>query len=101
MGGHRTEHGQAALRKVPRPERREHGQPAPPQHAAADRRGTRGSSALAAWLWFVGGLTVALSREMLGDKHQRKLYAATGLAAVVRQCSRQECSNTTSGIRNS
>jgi O-antigen ligase len=41
----------------------------------------RGLPALAAWLWFVGGLIVALSK-MLRDKRQ-KLLAATALAAVV------------------
>ena len=41
----------------------------------------RGLPALAAWLWFVVGLIVALSK-MLRDTHQ-KLLAATALAAVV------------------
>ena len=39
--GHRPEHGEAALRAVPRARRRQRGQPAPAQRAAADRRGTR------------------------------------------------------------
>ena len=41
----------------------------------------RGLPALGAWLWFVGGLIVALAK-MLRDQHQR-LLAATALAAVV------------------
>ena len=41
----------------------------------------RGLPALAAWLWFVVGLIVALSK-MLRDRNQ-KLLAATALAAVV------------------
>ena len=41
----------------------------------------RGLPALAVWLWFVGALTLALTR-MWRDKSQR-LLAATGLAAVV------------------
>ena len=41
----------------------------------------RGLPALAAWLWFVVGLIVALSKQMR-DKRQ-KLLAATALAAVV------------------
>src|SRR5438552_3635444 len=41
----------------------------------------RGLPALAAWLWFVVGLIVDLSK-MLRDRRQ-KLLAATGLAAVV------------------
>jgi O-antigen ligase len=41
----------------------------------------RGLPALGAWLWFIVGLVVALSK-MFRDKHQR-LLAATGLATVV------------------
>jgi O-antigen ligase len=41
----------------------------------------RGLPALAAWLWFIVGLTIRLWK-MLRDKSQR-LLAATGLAAVV------------------
>jgi len=48
-----------------------------PMQIAAER----GLPALAVWLWFVVGLTVALFR-MLRDNHQ-KLLAATALAAVV------------------
>jgi O-antigen ligase len=41
----------------------------------------RGLPALAVWLWFVVGLTVALAKQM--RVKDQKLLAATGLAAVV------------------